>query len=65
MITLTMRILLDIFWLVDFVLLSNRVPKKVSFTELSICRYATNIKNISPQLAAEFANAHFNKTQFF
>ena len=28
MITITMRILLDIFWLVDFVLLSNRVPKK-------------------------------------
>ena len=55
----------DIFWLADFVLLSNRVPKKVSFTELSICRFATIIKSISPQLAAGSANAQFGKTQFF
>ena len=39
--------------------------KKLSFTELSICRFATNIVSISYQLAAGFPNAQFGKTQFF
>ena len=38
---------------------------KLSFTELSICRFATNIISISYQLAAGFPNAQFDKTQFF
>ena len=39
--------------------------KKLSFTELSICRFATNIISISAQLAAGSPNAQFGKTQFF
>ena len=39
--------------------------KRLSFTKLSINRFATNIKSISPQLAAGSANAQFGKTQFF
>ena len=38
--------------------------KKLSFTELSICRFATNIISISSQLKAGYANARFGKTQF-
>ena len=41
------------------------VSKKLSFTELSICRFATNIISISSQLAALSPNAQFGKTQFF
>ena len=41
------------------------VSKKMSFTELSICGFATNITNISPQLAAGSPIAKFDKTQFF
>ena len=39
--------------------------KKLSFTELIICRFATNIISISSQLEAGSANARFGKTQFF
>ena len=39
--------------------------KKLSFTELSICRFATNIISISSQLAAISPNIQFGKTQFF
>ena len=42
----------------------NRVSKKMSFTELSIFRFAKNIISISSQLAAESPNAQFGKTQF-
>ena len=43
----------------------NRVSKKMSFTELSIFRFAKNIISISSQLAALYPNAQFGKTQFF
>ena len=39
--------------------------KKLSFTELSICRFAMNIISISSQLAAASLNAQFGKTLFF
>ena len=45
-------------------LYSNGCLKKLSFTELSICRFATNIIGIS-SLAAGSPNAQFGKTQFF
>ena len=39
---------------------------KLSFNDLSICRFATNqIISISSQLAAGSPNAQFGKTQFF
>ena len=38
--------------------------KKLSFTELSISGFATNIISISSQLAAGSPNAQFGKTQF-
>ena len=46
-------------------LYSNGCLKKLSFTELSICRFATNNISISSQLAAGSPNAQFGKTQFF
>ena len=39
--------------------------KKLSFTELIICRFAINIISISSQLAAGSPNTEFDKTQFF
>ena len=45
--------------------LEKRVPKKLSFTELSISRFVTNIISISSQLEAESRKAQFGKTQFF
>ena len=39
--------------------------KKLSFIELSICRFAINIISISSQLAAGSPNAQFGKTHFF
>ena len=42
-----------------------RVSKKLSFTDLSIFRFAKNIISISSQLAAGSSNAQFGKTQFF
>ena len=39
--------------------------KKLSFTELSISRFVTNIISISSQLEAESRKAQFGKTQFF
>ena len=41
-----------------------RVSKNLSFTNMSICRFATNIISISSQLAAGSPNAQFGKTQF-
>ena len=41
------------------------VQKKLSFTDLSICRFATNIISISSQLAAGSPNAQVGITQFF
>ena len=38
--------------------------KNLSFTDLSICRFVTNIKSISPQLAAGSANVQFGKISF-
>ena len=37
-------------------------PKKLSFYELNFCRFATNIRSISSQLAAGFPSAQFGKT---
>ena len=42
-----------------------RVSKKLSFTDLSIFRFAKNIISISSELAAGSPNAQFGKTQFF
>ena len=39
--------------------------KKLSFTDLSIFRFAKNIISISSQLAAGSPDAQFGKTQFF
>ena len=41
------------------------VSKKLSFTELSISRFVTNIISISSQLEAGSPKAQFGKTQFF
>ena len=41
------------------------LKKKLSFTELSISRFVTNIISISSQLEAGSPKAQFGKTQFF
>ena len=43
----------------------DNISQKLSFTELSICRFATNILSISSKLAAGSPNAQLGKTQFF
>ena len=40
------------------------MSQKKSFTGLSICRFATNIRSNSSQLAAGSPNAQFGKSQF-
>ena len=48
-----------------FVKIDTGCLKKLSFTELSIRRFAMNIISISSQLAAGSPNAQFDKTHFF
>ena len=61
-----MRIVIQFFGVtIGLYIIIQGVSEKLSFTELSICRFATNIRSISSQLAAGSPSAQFGKTQFF
>ena len=52
-------------YVIEIAYFLHGVSKKLSFTELSIRRFAMNIISISSQLAAGSPNAQFDKIPFF